>query len=162
VADDFVDLSAPIAPQLAHAAEIDYDNTLLGNVMGAIDLVESWCKAIRAKVESELFAGRTVPGYKIVQGKRGNRKWADPVAAEDLMKTMRVKDMYDYTLISPTTAEKLAKAGEIGPRQWPKLKALITQAEGGPSVAPESDKRPPMTLQASADEFGDVTPCDLV
>lgn len=157
VADDFVDVSKPVAPQLN--VERTVDNTLLGNLLGATDLIESWCKAIRAKAESELMAGHEVPGYKLVQGRKGHRQWASAEEAEAALKAMRLKteQMYDLKLISPTTAEKLAKAKTIGPRQWPKLQELITQPDGKPSVAPETDKRPALVLQASADEFEDVT-----
>jgi hypothetical protein len=127
--------------------------------MAKADLIESWVKAIRAEVESRLIAGQPVPGFKLVQGKRGNRKWTDERAAEELLKGMRIKHdlMYDYSVISPTTAEKLAKSEEIGPRQWPKVAALITQSEGKPSVAPDSDKRPALVMSAVADDFQDMT-----
>lgn len=127
--------------------------------MAKADLIESWVKAIRAEVESRLIAGQPVPGFKLVQGKRGNRKWTDEKAAEELLKGMRIKHdlMYDYSVISPTTAEKLAKSEEIGPRQWPKVQALITQSEGKPSVAPDSDKRPALVMSAVADDFQDMT-----
>ena len=74
------------------------------------------------------------------------------------MKSMRMKleEMYDFSLISPTTADKLHKAGTIGPRQWPKLQSLITQSEGKPSVAPASDKRPALCITATADDFDAV------
>ena len=72
---------------------------------------------------------------------------------------MRLKQeqMYDLKLISPTTAEKLHSTGAIGPRQWPKLQGLITQADGAPSVAPDADKRPALAVSATADEFQDET-----
>ena len=66
--------------------------------------------------------------------------------------------MYDLSLISPTTAEKLAKAEVIGPRQWKKAEALITRAPGKPSVAPVSDKRDAIDVKPVADEFDSVTP----
>lgn len=159
VADDFVDVTQPVAPQIEHATERTFDNATLGNLLGAVDLVEAWCKAIRAKAETELLAGHPVPGFKLVEGRRGARRWADDKEVETTMKSMRMKleEMYDFSLISPTTAEKLHKAGTIGPRQWPKLQELITQSEGKPSVAPEADKRPALVIQATADEFADVT-----
>ncbi len=159
VADDFVDTTEPVAPQIKHAAERSVDNTTLGNLLGAMDLIESWCKAIRAKAEAELLAGNPVPGFKLVEGRRGARRWSNDADVEETMKSMRLKleEMYDFSLISPTTAEKLHKAGTIGPRQWPRLQGLITQNDGKPSVAPASDKRPALVIQASADEFADVT-----
>jgi hypothetical protein len=157
VADDFVDESKPIAPQLEHAATRTMDNALLGNLLSSVDIIEDFCKAIRAKAEAELFAGRDVPGFKLVEGRKGSRKWSDANEVEQVMKSMRLKleEMYDFSLISPTTAEKLNKAGTIGPRQWPKLKDMITQSEGKPSVAPASDKRPALKIAAVEDEFAD-------
>jgi hypothetical protein len=126
--------------------------------MAAVDLIEDWCKAVRAEVERRLFSGITVDGYKLVEGRRGSRRWADTAEVEATMKSMRLKleEMYDFSLISPTTADKLHKAGTIGPRQWPRLQELITQSEGKPSVAPASDKRPALVIQATADEFANV------
>jgi hypothetical protein len=120
-----------------------------------VDMIEDWCKAIRAEAERRLLDGQDVPGYKLVQGKKGARQWADAEAAEQMLKQFRVKleDMYDLKLISPTTAEKLAKAETIGKRQWPKLQALITQSEGKPHVAPESDPRPALVRQPVAEMF---------
>lgn len=127
----------------------------LGIAMGKVDLVEAWCKAVRAEVETMLLAGDDVKGFKLVEGRRGSRAWANAEEAEATLKAMRLKteQMYDFKLISPTTAEKLAKAGDIGPRQWPKLQEMITQADGKPSVAPVSDKRPALVMKPVADEF---------
>lgn len=135
------------------------DNTALGSSLAAVPLIEDWCKAVRAKVEGELFSGREVPGYKLVQGKKGNRKWDDPAEAEAEMKRMGLLHavIYEYKLASPTSLEKAAKAGHVGPRQWPKLQGLIAQAEGSPSVAPSSDKRPALILTSGVDDFNDLT-----
>jgi hypothetical protein len=101
-----------------------------------------------------------VYGYKLVQGKRGNRRWVDAELAETALKAMRLphKQMYDYKFVSPTTIEKMVKAEEIGPRQWAKMQELIVQSEGQPSVAPVSDKRPALVIGADASDFDDVTP----
>lgn len=157
VADDFVDVTQPIAPQLATAIERveNSDGAHIANLLGAADLIESFVKAVRAKAETELLAGHDVPGYKLVQGKKGARQWGDVQAAETAMKSMRLKQevMYDFKLISPTTAEKLAKSEVIGKKQWPKLQALITQSEGGLSVAPVSDTRPAVVITPVEDDF---------
>lgn len=147
---DAFDESTPLA---------DVRDDKLAYVMDRADMIEGWIKSIRAEVERRLLAGEPVTGYKLVQGKRGNRMWADPTVAEATLKGMRVKhdQMYDYKLASPTSIEKLVKAEEIGPRQWAKIQALITQSEGQPSVAPESDKRPALVTSAAASDFDDVT-----
>lgn len=162
VADDFVDVTQPVVPQLAHRLDTTYDNATLGNLLAATDLIEGWCKSIRAKTESELIAGRDVPGYKLVQGKQGNRAWSDDLAAEALMKSFRLKneEMYDFKLISPTKAEKVL--AEASPKRWVKAQALISRSNGKPSVAPESDKRPALVITPVFDDFADVTGEDLV
>ena len=156
-----------ICPALREQALADFDEVVpetaheddLARVMANANLIEDWIKAVRAEVERRLLGGIPVPGYKLVQGKKGNRAWADPETAEAALKAMRIKhdQMYDYKLASPTSIEKLAKADEIGPRQWTKIQALITQSDGQPSVAPVSDKRPALVTSVDASEFSDVT-----
>lgn len=161
VAGDFVDVSGDIGEQLSGAKDLVqiHDNEHIGKLMPHLDLIEQWCKAVRGRVESELLGGHPVPGYKLVEGRRGARAWSDEATAETTLKAMRLKleEMYKLSLISPTKAEELHKAGTIGPRQWPKLQSIIVQTEGKPSVAPESDKRPALQIEATVDEFEDVS-----
>lgn len=124
----------------------------LATKMAAVDLIEDWCKAVRAETERRLLAGTPVPGYKLVQGKRGARAWANAEEVETVFKSMRLKqeEMYDFKLISPTSAEKLLKDS---PRKWSRVTPLITQSEGKPSVVPESDKRPALVVKLVEDDF---------
>lgn len=130
----------------------DTDRELLASKMTACDLIENWIKAVRAKVESELLCGREVPNYKLVEGRRGARKWINEVEAEEVMKSMRLKqeEMYDFKLISPTSAEKVLKES---PKRWKRISDLITQSDGKPSVAPASDKRPAIVVKPTEDDF---------
>ena len=144
-ADMFNDLDQ-LPPEVLKEGEATTDE--LAYAMGKVETMESWCKAVRAETEKRLLDGRKVAGWKLVQGKRGNRQWSNATDAEALLKAMRLKteEMYSLSLISPTTADKLSKAGTIGPKQWVKVQALITQKDGSPSVAPESDKRDALDL----------------
>jgi hypothetical protein len=156
--DDF-EIIDPATFSSEAGREVEDERTrLLSQAMAKVDLIEGWCKAVRAEVERRLLEGKEVEGFKLVQGRKGARTWANPEEAELALKAMRLKQdvMYDLKLISPTTAEKLAKAGTIGTRQWPKVQALITQAEGGPSVAPVSDKRPAILVAVTPDDFSVV------
>lgn len=125
-----------------------HENQLLGKLYAALPLIESWTKAVAVAVTEKLHNGEKVPGFKLVQGRAGNRSWSNTEEAEQVLKGMRLKveDMYDLKLISPTNAEKLQKAGTIGPRQWTKVQDLIVRPEGKPTVAPESDKRPALEV----------------
>ena len=130
-------------------------DNFLSVAMSKVGLVEDWCKAVRAEVERRLLAGQSVDGWKLVEGRRGNRAWVDETAVENLLKSFRLKreEMYDYKLISPTKAEKLLKDT---PKRWTKAKALISRADGLPSVAPATDKRPALAVQPVADDFRDL------
>jgi len=149
--DDFADLTTETLP--AALAEVPSD--VLAEALAKVDLMEMFCLAVRAETERRLVAGVEVPGFKLVEGKRGHRKWVNPEEAELQLRSMRLKteEMFELKLISPTTAEKLAKAGTIGPRQWKKLQEQYAQSQGKPSVAPASDKRPALTVAATADDF---------
>jgi hypothetical protein len=120
--------------------------------MSKVGLVEDWCKAVRAEVERRLLAGQTVDGYKLVEGRKGNRAWSDESAVEQLFKSFRLRqeEMYDFKLISATKAEKLLKEN---PKRWAKAEQLITRSDGKPSVAPATDKRPAMDVKPVLDDF---------
>lgn len=120
--------------------------------MAVLDIIDDWIKAVRGRVEYELLHGHDVPGWKLVQGRQGNRAWSDEDEAEALMKSMRLKtdQMYTFKVISPTTAEKVLKEK---PKCWKKVQTLISRSDGKPSVAPESDNRPALVIAPPADDF---------
>ena len=145
-ASDFDDLTA-------NNVRTDGDTDYLSVAMDKVSLVEDWCKAIRAEVERRLMAGQTVPNYKLVEGRQGNRAWVDKDAIEALFQSWRLRkdEMYDFSLISPTKAEKL-----LTPVRWEKAQSLISRSAGKPSVAPVTDRRPAISGgAATADEFGE-------
>jgi len=128
-------------------------NERLGLIHGSLDLIDSWMKAVRGRIEHELLQAHPVPGVKLVAGRRGARAWNDPEAAEALLKSMRLKQdqMYNFKLISPTQADKLLR--QDSPRRWKKVEALITQRDGKPSVAPDTDSRPALVITPPEDDF---------
>lgn len=159
---DFEDLSGVVDDDhYANLAVEAYSPEELSLKAKAIELIELWCKAVRGKVESLLLSGKVVPDFKLVQGKRGHRKWRSAEEAEAVMKSMRLKvdEMFDLKLISPTSAEKLLKES---PKRWARIEPLIVQTEGAPSVAPASDKRPALVITHVADEMEDLTGSDLI
>lgn len=139
------------------------------------DMFEDLLKAARAELERRLLAGETAKRHKLVEGKQGNRAWINEAEAEAALKSMRLKqeELYDFSVKSPTQIAKLgpqfdkdgkvkpvkegAPAPVIGPRQWPKVLALITRAPAKKHVAPLSDPRPALVVTAVADEFETVS-----
>jgi len=153
---DYFTVKKPnIRPSLeaAEAKLPDASDERLATLMDAADMIEGFAKAVRAEVERRLLAGKfTDARYKLVEGRQGARSWTSEEEAEAALKAMRLKvdQMYDFKLISPTTAEKVLK--EANPRKWNKLQPLIGRSDGKPSVAPASDKRPALSM-AIAEQF---------
>lgn len=155
-----------IRPSLeaAEAKLPDASDERLATLMDAADMIEGFAKAVRAEVERRLLADKfTDARYKLVEGRQGARSWNNESEAEAALKAMRLKvdQMYDFKLISPTTAEKVLK--EANPRKWNKLLPLIGRSDGKPSVAPASDKRPALSMAIAEqfevlpeDDFGDL------
>lgn len=137
------------------------DPVTLAQKFKAIDLIEQFVKAVRAKAEAYMFehqnsdeAQRTL-GLKVVAGKKGSRVWINDKEVEAAFKSFRLKkeEMYSMKLITPPAAEKLLK-GE--PKRWEKIQALITQPEGQPTVVPLDDKRPALVMKPASDDFDAV------
>ena len=124
----------------------------LGEIFPNLELVEDWIKAVRARIEFEMFAGRKVPGVKVVAGKRGNRAWADDAEAEAMLKAMRVKqdEMYSFKLLGPKPILELLKTK---PRNLKRIEQLVIQPEGKPHVVLDSDKRPAIEIKPVDDGF---------
>lgn len=138
------------------------DDAELAHTYGLIDLMAGYIKAVGTEMHARMMAGRTMPGYKLVEGKKGARAWVDEAEAESTLKSFRMKleEMYSMKLISPTQAEKVLKGKN--PKRWNKVLKLITQSDGQPHIALESDKRKPLVIQPITDDFADETASDLV
>lgn len=159
IAGDFDDITQSVGDLLADSIARVPLLTVeqLAEVYSQADFIESWLKAVRDRVSSELNAGHVVPGFKLVTGKQGNRAWSDEEAARALLKDQfryKTEEVFDLKLISPTKAEKLIK--KASPRRWTKVEALITRADGKPTVAPETDPRPALNINP-VNDFDDVS-----
>lgn len=139
------------------------DACMIGETLGKLDLIQSWIDGMRQVAEEELLKGRQIPGWKLVAGRAGPRKWGDKTAADRVLSEKGVPDSLRFVreLISPTQAEKLVKAGQITEEQWQAVQGEITRSEPKPAVVPESDPREPWTPLTAADypdESGGTAP----
>lgn len=152
------------------AAGIPSPSTLaddkLALAMRVAPMLEEFAKAVRAEVERRLLLGQEIEGFGLELGREGPRKWKDPQAAEHYLRRvarLKIEHAYDLKLISPTTAEKLAKASKLNPepvlkpRQWKKLQDNIERAPAVPSVKPKAQIKTPYLIAAPDDSaFGKV------
>lgn len=123
----------------------------LARVLPWLETIEDWCNACRAAARSRLEQGETIPGWKLVAGRRGPRKWTSE--AEETLNAMRLSKalLYEKKLISPAKAEKAAREGLIGIRQWKTMQKLMIQTDGKPALAPASDPRPAIAVSIEDD-----------
>ena len=106
-------------------------------------LILAWFDAIETIVTDRLTGGNAFNGYKLVEG-RSNRAWRDEDAtAKALIGVIDMDKLYISKLISPAQAEK-----ELGKSRADLLENLITKPVGAPTLVPESDKRPAVTVSA--------------
>ena len=135
----------------------------ISSKLARIPAIRKWCDAVEAEAyDLAVEKAVQIPGFKVVEGRQGNRQWLSKEEAEEALKAMRIKhdQMYKYDVISPTAAEKLFKEGVIGKRQWPKLEELITRSDSKLQLVPQSDKRKAVEvkpdLEMLPDDFSDL------
>lgn len=98
-----------------------------------LPLLRQHIDKVEKAMTAALHSGKKVPGYKLVEGKMGNRAWKDADAIEVSHGDILKKEV----LMSPTEAAKVLSADEMAA-----LEPFITRKPGAPCVATADDKRP--------------------
>lgn len=95
-----------------------------------LPLLRQHIDKVEKAMAAALHSGKKVPGYKLVEGRSGNRAWkdAEKVAGKYGIALMK------QVLMTPTEAVKVIPEEE--------LKDFITRKPGAPCVATAEDKRP--------------------
>ena len=128
-----------------------YEPLTLAKNLSWLPALESWIKAVREFAYSEAMAGRTPPGFKLVQ-KRARREWISPAETIEslrLIQGLSPMEMFeDPKLKSPAQMEKLFKSKKDKESMAP----LIQKKSSGCTLVPESDKRP-VVINSAKDDF---------
>lgn len=111
-------------------------------------LIISWLDAVESLVNEKLVSGETFEGYKLVEG-RSLREWADEIEAFNVLTELLGEEAYVKKMLSVTQAEKVLGKAKVGA-----IEGLINKPKGRPTLAPESDKRPAMNI--NADSFDEM------
>lgn len=148
--------------EFAPAAVELFSREELGQLFLSIDRIKATCHAISNFAHAEAYAGRPLPGTKLVDKNLGNRKWINEEVAEAaLHKAMLASgkpgDLYERTLIGPKGAEKIlgAKSSLL---DYQAKGTLVKRDSSGATLVPESDKRPAAVLTgdfASVPQIGE-------
>lgn len=95
-----------------------------------LPLLRQHIDKVEKAMAAALHSGKKVPGYKLVEGRPGNRAWKDAEKVAELYGDKLTKEV----LMTPTEAVKVIPEEE--------LKDFITRKLGAPCVATADDKRP--------------------
>lgn len=110
-------------------------------------MISAWLKKLKEQALADALAGKELPGYKLVEGKAGNRKWSDELKVAAALDAAGVP-REDYTtlqLLSPAAMDKA-----LGKKRAAELLAGLTErAPASPTLAPVSDKRKEYNRQAA-------------
>lgn len=122
-------------------------------ILSVLNTAEAWIGDIRAYAEAQALRGQRWPGFKLVRGKRPNRRWADAeeVKAQLLRAGYGLEQFEETKLKPPGEVEKaLGK-----PAFRALLESLVAQGEGKLTLVPAEDKR--QEYSAANADFGDLT-----
>lgn len=109
------------------------DDDTVARVLDVAEDVEAFLAACRARA-----AERGLPGWKLVAGKRGARRWIDPATAVAALKGAGLDPYAPAPIKSPTVVER-----EAGKATFAAVFAdLSEQPAGKPALVRESDPRP--------------------
>ena len=120
----------------------------VADVLRMEPMVTLWLKKVKEQALTTLMNGEELPGYKLVEGKLGNRKWRNDREVFDLLTEAGYDDneITETKVLSPSQMDKA-----IGKKKVAELlEGLIERAPGAPTIAPITDKRPAYDRLAEA------------
>ena len=117
-------------------------------VLNHAPMIRKWLDSIHARTLADALAGNPTGGLKAVAGRKSPDKWGDADSAEALLIPLLGEKSFTKKLITPTQASKKVSLEDMKP-----IRAFIVTGERKPSLVPEDDDRPAITL---ADEFDDL------
>lgn len=138
------------AAQMEFSPSTSYDPVKLSETLAKLDMVEAFAKRVREFAYAEACHGRCPPGYKLV-AKQARRRWKGDEQSTlfELAKAFNVpSDMLldKPSLKSPAQVEKIIAKGKKA-----MLEPFVVSESSGNVLAPESDPRPPIKMDAAAE-----------
>ena len=120
----------------------------IADVLRMEPIVALWLKKVKEQALTTLMEGGELPGYKLVEGKLGNRKWRDERTVLHILNGAGYGDeeITETKVLSPSQMDKA-----IGKKMVAELLGeMIDRAPGSPTIAPIHDKRPAYDRLAEA------------
>lgn len=140
------------APHAGAPSALQYEGPLLtdddvGRALSAATRLAAWVKDLEDYALKTLLAGGAIAGYKVVEG-RSSRDWTDQDSAFDKLTQRGVAEALLWER-KPVSVAGLEKA--LGKKAFAEAaEGLVSKKPGKPTLAPESDKRPPYNPAGAA------------
>lgn len=123
----------------------------IGALLVRAEGLVAWYNDLKEYALAACLNGKTIPGWKAVEG-RSTRAWTDQDAALEVLMAGGVEEAIIYDRV-PKTLAQLEKV--IGKQRFGELVGdMITKSPGKPALAAESDKRP--AYNGAAADFSEV------
>lgn len=122
----------------------------VGTVLQQAVELENWVKHLKDYALTAVLDGKTIPGWKAVEG-RGSRNWTADVSDIEARLTALGYDpciAYERKVQSVAQLEKI-----VGKTNFSRdFESLYEKTKGKPTLAPQTDKRPEYTQGTTAEE----------
>ena len=151
----------PICPEMADLVEKqtqtelkDMTMTQLSEAMSNLPVIKSWIKGIEDQVKQSLEKGETLPGWKMVQGRK-SRRWTSVEAATKYFKNRVGKfqhTCFDMKLKSPAQMEKALRGEDVVIRGRCDPDVVTEYGHSAPTIVPQSDPRDALVYGDQAKE----------
>lgn len=124
-------------------------NKQIGDILPKLEMIANYIKAVKAHAETEIKAGRPVPGFKVVE-RRAHREWENESDAAEATESIGILQLFEKPKMkSPAQIEKL-----VGKKKFKEHLAQHTvKKSSGVVLVPDSDSRESKYL-APGEEFG--------
>ncbi len=130
-----------VPPDTLELAEIGAD------ILIQADELEAWVKDVRKYALEEALSGKTIPRWKVVEG-RSNRCYK---SQEELLERLTRAGIPAEALVDTKLKGITALEKQVGKKKLEELAGdLIIKPAGAPTLAPETDKRPALDRTAEA------------
>lgn len=124
----------------------------IADILAIESLLTMAIKKVRSYALDTMLSGGDIPGFKVVEGRLGNRKWTSELMAAKAFEEAGYsrEEITETKLLSPSQLEKA-----LGKKRVADLMEQFTHREAGaPTIASESDKRPAYNrLEAAIKDF---------
>jgi hypothetical protein len=135
--DTFTDI--PTEEDLKEVNTLTHEE--IGALLPRVNTLVNWAKSLEAYAFNELNKGEKVPGYKLVMGRNGNRKWTSEADIEEKLTRMGLQKEEIYSpakILTPAQMCKIIKKKNLSVVQ---IETFWNSPEGKLTIAVESDSR---------------------